>query len=59
VKQLEAEAQFEADDSPLRHWHDRQRAPGGFGHFDRSLLNSRSAVRDASPFDLIRAAARS
>jgi hypothetical protein len=59
VKQLEAEAQFDADGSPLRHWHDRQRAPGGFGHFDRSLLNSRSAVRDTSPFDLIRAAARS
>jgi hypothetical protein len=59
VKQLEAEAQFDAAETPLRHWHDRQRAPDGFGHFDRSLLNSRSAVREHSPFDLIRAAARS
>ncbi len=58
VKQLEAEAQFDADGSPLRHWHDRQRAPGGFGHIDRRLLNSRSAVRETSPFELIRAAAR-
>lgn len=59
VKQLESEAQFGADETPLRHWHDRPRTPGGFGHFDNSLLNSRSAVRDISPFDLIRAAARS
>jgi hypothetical protein len=59
VRQLEAEAQAGAGEMPLRHWHDRQRAPGGFGHFDSSLLNSRSFVPDASPFDLIRAAARS
>jgi hypothetical protein len=58
VKQLELEAQFGVDETPLRHWHDRA-VPGGFGHFDNSLLNSRSAVRDISPFDLIRAAARS
>jgi hypothetical protein len=59
VKQLETEAQCGADDAPLRHWHDPHGVPGGFGHFDNSLLNSRSAVRDISPFDLIRAAARS
>jgi phage shock protein A len=59
VRQLEAEAQFGVDDTPLRHWQDRPGVPGGFGHFDNSLLNSRSAVRDISPFDLIRAAARS
>jgi hypothetical protein len=59
VRQLEAEAQFGADATPLRHWQDRQRAPGGFGPFDSSLLNSRSTVRDISPFDQIRAAARS
>ena len=45
VKQLEAGAQ--------------SGAPGGFGRFGNSLLNSRSFVADASPFDLIRAAARS
>jgi hypothetical protein len=59
VKQLETEAQSGADDAPLRHWHDRHGVPGGFGHFDNSLLNSRSFVADISPFDLIRAAARS
>jgi hypothetical protein len=59
VRQLELEAQFGVDESPLRHWQDRPGAPGGFGHFDNSLLNSRSSVRDISPFDLIRAAARS
>ena len=59
VKQLELEAQFGADETPLRHWQDRAGVPGGFGHFDNSLLNSRSTVRDISPFDLIRAAARS
>jgi phage shock protein A len=59
VQQLEAEAQFGADDAPLRHWQDRHGVPGGFGHFDNSLLNSRSFVADVSPFDLIRAAARS
>jgi hypothetical protein len=59
VKQLELEAQFGVDETPLRHWNDRPGVPGGFGHFDNSLLNSRSAVRDLSPFDLIRAAARS
>ena len=59
VRQLETEAQFGVDDTPLRHWHDRQRAAGGFGHFDSSLLNSRSSLPDASPFDMIRAAARS
>ena len=58
VRQLEAEAQFGADEAPLRHWHDRQ-GLGGFGQFDMGLLNSRSFVADASPFDLIRAAARS
>jgi hypothetical protein len=59
VKQLETEAQSGADDASLRHWHDRHGVPGGFGHFDNSLLNSRSFVADVSPFDLIRAAARS
>jgi hypothetical protein len=59
VRQLEAEAQFGADEAPLRHWHDRQAGSGGFGQFDMSLLNSRSFVADVSPFDLIRAAARS
>jgi FAD/FMN-containing dehydrogenase len=59
VRQLETEARFGGDDTPLRHWHDRQRAAGGFGHFDSSLLNSRSSLPDASPFDMIRAAARS
>jgi hypothetical protein len=59
VRQLELEAQFGVDETPLRHWHDRPGVPGGFGHFDNSLLNSRSTVRDISPFDLIRAAARS
>jgi hypothetical protein len=58
VRQLEAEAQFGADEAPLRHWHDPQ-GLGGFGQFDMSLLNSRSFVADVSPFDLIRAAARS
>jgi len=59
VRQLELEAQFGVDETPLRHWQDRPGVPGGFGHFDNSLLNSRSTVRDISPFDLIRAAARS
>ncbi|WP_156895562.1 DNA-binding protein [Massilia putida] len=59
VKQLETEAQFGADDAPLRHWQDSPGGPRGFGHFDNSLLNSRSFVADSSPFDLIRAAARS
>ena len=59
VKQLETEAPSGIGDAPLRHWHDRHGAPGGFGHFDNSLLNSRSFVADVSPFDLIRAAARS
>jgi uncharacterized coiled-coil protein SlyX len=59
VKQLETEAQSSADDTPPRHWQDGQGIPGGFGHFDNSLLNSRSAMRDISPFDMIRAAARS
>lgn len=59
VKQLETEAQFGVDDNPLRHWQDRQHATGGFGHFDSGLLNSRSFIADTSPFDLIRAAARS
>ena len=59
VRQLELEAQSGIDDAPLRHWQDRSGVPGGFGHFDSSLLNSRSTVRDISPFDLIRAAARS
>ena len=45
VKQLEADAQ--------------SGAPGGFGRFGTSLLSSRSFVADVSPFDLIRAAARS
>jgi len=58
VRQLEAEAQFGADEAPLRHWRDRH-GLGGFGQFDMSLLNSRSFVADVSPFDLIRAAARS
>ena len=60
VRQLEDEAlERVADDVP--HWPDRQRAPvaGGFGHFDSGLFNSRAAVRAISPFDLIRAAARS
>jgi hypothetical protein len=34
-------------------------APYGFGHFDNGLLNSRTFVAAGSPFDLIRAAARS
>jgi hypothetical protein len=59
VRQLELEAQSGVDDMPPRHWPDRAGVPGGFGHFDSSLLNSRSTVRDISPFDLIRAAARS
>ena len=59
VRQLEAEAQSGADEAPLRHWHDRQGGSSGFGQFDMSLLNSRSFVPDVSPFDLIRAAARS
>ncbi len=59
VRQLELEAQSGTGDTPPRHWQDRSGVPGGFGHFDRSLLNSRSTVRDISPFDLIRAAARS
>lgn len=57
VKQLEWEALSGADATPLRHWQDRQ--AGGFGHFDSNLLNSRSSVPDLSPFDMIRAAARS
>jgi hypothetical protein len=48
VRELEAAAQSGADG-----------ALGGFGHFDNSLLNSRSFVARISPFDLIRAAARS
>ena len=59
VRQLETEAQSGADETPLRHWHDRQAGSGGFGQFGMSLLNSRSFVADVSPFDLIRAAARS
>jgi hypothetical protein len=59
VKQLELEAQSGVDDAPLRHWQGRQGAQDGFGHFDSNLLNSRSAVRALSPFDMIRAAARS
>jgi chromosome segregation ATPase len=59
VRQLETEAQFGAEEAPLRHWHDRQAGTGGFGQFGMSLLNSRSFVADVSPFDLIRAAARS
>jgi len=59
VRQLELEAQYGIDEAPLRHWQDRPGVAGGFGHFDSSLLNSRSTVRDISPFDLIRAAARS
>ena len=59
VRQLETEAQFDADDTPLRRWPDRESATGGFGHFGGSLLNSRSFVADASPFDSIRSAARS
>jgi hypothetical protein len=59
VKQLETEAQSGADDAPPRHWHDRRPGADGFGHFDSGLLNSRSFIADLSPFDLIRAAARS
>ena len=59
VQQLETEAQFGADEPPLRHSHDRQHAADGFGHFDSGRLNSRSSVADVSPFDMIRTAARS
>ena len=61
VRQLEAEARDSAAADAAPHWPDRQRAPvpGGFGHFDGGLFNSRSAVRGPSPFDLIRSAARS
>jgi len=61
VRQLEAEALDLAAADAAPHWPDRRHAPvaGGFGHFDSGLFNSRSPVRALSPFDLIRAAARS
>lgn len=61
VRALETAAPEDTGADPAPPWPDRQRAPvpGGFGRFDGALFNSRAAVRACSPFDLIRAAARS
>ena len=48
-------------DAPARGWRTQRpgKANSGFGRFDSSLLSSRSGQGDSSPFDLIRAVARS
>jgi hypothetical protein len=51
--------ELEAAATPPRWQSQRRTLDDGFGSFDSMLLNSRSAARDSSPFDLARTAARS